>query len=156
MCPLLWPTLTQTTTPLLASVCSGESPTAYNLSLRPPQTSLSVHLKALPQSTSLQLHCSSLSFSPACSCYDSLISPCLCALFSFPVSKPYLPSKLLLHYYSLSREINLPARGRIFSPHTGLFCMRLLWSPLLSVFSPVIQRGSSSPLLSLPQLLLTF
>lgn len=62
-CPLPWPTVIETTAPLLASVCSGESAAPHNPQ---PWPTLNLFLyfsaEGLPQSTSLLLRCCSLFF----------------------------------------------------------------------------------------------
>lgn len=67
----------------------------------------------------------------------------LCSVFLFILVFPIhtFPSQLLhIHYYSPSREINLPVRGRIFfltQDSSVCYCYGVFSS---SVFSPVIHR----------------
>lgn len=84
----------------------------------------------------------------------------LCSIFSVHLAvfpNPYLPSQLLLRYYSPSREINLPVRGRIslLTQDSSVYATVMESSPppLSSLLS---FTGSSSLALSLPELLLTF
>lgn len=136
-CPLPWPTLTQTTAPLLACVCSGESPAPHNPQPRPTlnfslyfcSSSASVHFSP----TSLLVFFSSASAYVAP--YFSLIPPCLRALFSFSVHSSAFP----IHTFPgsfYSTITHLPwdqftcAWPNLF-PRAGLLCMLLLWSLLL-------------------------
>lgn len=151
-CSLPWPTLTWTTAPLLASVCSGESPAPHNPQPKPTLNT------ALHLSTSLQLCISfcclflygSLLFFSSRTSFSVVM---FCSVFLFPVYM--FPGSF---YSTIThppvRSIYLCVAESFSLHRTPLYATVMESSPPLS--SLLSFTGSSSRALSLTELLLTF
>lgn len=150
----LRPTLTQTTAPLLASVCSGESPAPHNPQ---PKPTLNTSLSLSTPPTSLQLYilffflflCGSLFFfSPG----RLSLSSCFVQFFCFQCIASLVAFTPLL--LTLPWDQFTCAWPNLSSHRTPLYATVMESSPPLS--SLLSFTGSSSQALSLTELLLTF
>ena len=114
--------------------------------------SASVHFS--PTSYFASFFCNSACMTPYFSFLPGLISPCLHALFSFSVpihTFPWIFYSTITH--SPVRSIYLCMAESFSSHRTPLYATVMESSPLSSLSSFI---SSSSPALSLPELLLTF